>query len=34
MRSILFCLVGLMAASTDIAFAQIKLAPKIGHGCQ
>jgi len=28
MRSILFCLVGLMAASTDIAFAQIKLAPR------
>jgi hypothetical protein len=28
MRSILFCLVGLMTASTDIAFAQIKLAPR------
>jgi hypothetical protein len=28
MRSILFCLVGLMTASTDIALAQIKLAPR------
>jgi hypothetical protein len=28
MRSILFCLVGLMTASTDIAFAQIKPAPR------
>ncbi|MDR3485979.1 MAG: hypothetical protein P4M05_13845 [Bradyrhizobium sp.] len=28
MRSILFCLVGLMAASTDAAFAQIKLSPR------
>jgi hypothetical protein len=28
MRSILFCLVGLMTASTDAALAQIKLAPR------
>ena len=28
MRSILFCLVGLMAASTDFAFAQMKLSPR------
>src|SRR6202046_1157079 len=28
MRSILFCLVGLMTASTDAAYAQIKLAPR------
>jgi hypothetical protein len=28
MRSILFCLVGLMTASTDAAFAQIKLSPR------
>src|ERR1700679_3788659 len=28
MRSVLFCLVGLMTASTDAAYAQIKLAPR------
>src|SRR5258708_16009926 len=28
MRALLFCLVGLMTASSDLAFAQIKLATK------
>src|ERR1700691_1542861 len=28
MRALLFCLVGLMTASTDAAFAQIKLSPR------
>jgi hypothetical protein len=32
MRSLLFCLIGLMTASSDIAFAQMKLSPKAAPG--
>jgi hypothetical protein len=32
MRSLLFCLIGLMTASSDLAFAQMKLSPKAAPG--
>jgi len=32
MRSFLFCLIGLMTASSDLAFAQMKLSPKAAPG--
>src|SRR4030081_3937321 len=32
MRAFLFCLVGLMTASSDLAFAQMKLSPKAAPG--
>ena len=32
MRSLLFCLIGLMTASSDIASAEIKLSPKATPG--
>ena len=31
MRALLFCLVGLMTASSDLAFAQMKLSPKAAN---
>jgi hypothetical protein len=32
MRALLFCLIGLMTASSDLAFAEIKLSPKAAAG--